>query len=56
MSQPRPPKPAKLVIGFFLKEKRVGTHMVKALVDKYGAVDLASSWKNHHSYDIGFWM
>jgi hypothetical protein len=44
MSQPRPPKPAKLVIGFFLKEKRVGTHVVKALVEKYGAVDLASSW------------
>jgi hypothetical protein len=44
MSQPRPPKPAKLVIGFFLKEKGLGIHVVKALVGKYGAVDLASSW------------
>jgi hypothetical protein len=44
MSQPRPPKPAKLVIGFFLKEKMVGIHVVKALVGKYGSVDLASSW------------
>jgi len=44
MSQPLPPKPAKLVIGFFLKEKGLGIHVVKALVGKYGAVDLASSW------------
>jgi Domain of unknown function (DUF4416) len=44
MSQPRPPKPAKLVIGFFLREKELGIHVVKALVVKYGAVDLASSW------------
>jgi hypothetical protein len=44
MSQPQPPKPAKLVIGLFLKEKRVGIQVVKALVGKYGAVDLASSW------------
>ena len=44
MSQPQSPKPAKLVIGFFLKEKGFGIHVVKALVDKYGAVDLASSW------------
>lgn len=44
MSQPRPPKPAKLVIGFFLKEKGFGIQVVKALVDKYGAVDMVSSW------------
>jgi Domain of unknown function (DUF4416) len=44
MSQPRPPKPAKLVIGFFSKEKRLGIKVVKALVDEYGAVDMASSW------------
>ena len=44
MSRPRPPKPAKLVIGFFLKEKGLGIHVVKTLADKYGAVDLASSW------------
>lgn len=44
MSQPRPSKPAKLVIGFFLKEKGLGVQIVKALVDKYGAVDMVSSW------------
>jgi hypothetical protein len=44
MSQPLPPKPAKLVIGFFLKEKGLGIHVVSELVGKYGAVDLASSW------------
>jgi hypothetical protein len=44
MSQPRPPKPAKLVIGFFLKEKGLGIHVVKTLIGKYGAVDMASSW------------
>jgi hypothetical protein len=44
MSRPRPPKPAKLVIGFFLKEKGFGIRVVKALVGKYGAIDLASSW------------
>ena len=44
MSRPQPPKPAKLVIGFFLKEKGFGIHVVKALADKYGAVDMASSW------------
>jgi hypothetical protein len=44
MSQPRPPKPAKLVIGFFSKEKELGIKVVNALVDEYGAVDMASSW------------
>ena len=44
MSQPRPPKPAKLVIGFFLKEKGLGNQVVAALVGKYGPVDMASSW------------
>jgi hypothetical protein len=44
MSRPRPPKPAKLVIGFFLREKELGIHVVKALADKYGAVDMTSSW------------
>ncbi len=44
MSRPRPPKPAKLVIGFFLKEKRLGVSVVKALVEKFGSVDMTSSW------------
>lgn len=44
MSEPSPPKPAKLVIGFFLKEKGSGIRVVKTLTDKYGAVDMASPW------------
>lgn len=44
MSLPQPPKPAKLVIGFFLKEKRVAVDVVKALVEKLGPVDITSPW------------
>ena len=44
MSQLRPPKPAKLVIGFFLKEKGVVIPVIKALIDQYGAIDMISSW------------
>lgn len=58
MSQPRPPKPAKLVIGFFLKEKGLEIRVVKALADKYGAVDMASSWfpfnfTNYYNDEMG---
>ncbi len=44
MSRPQLPRPAKLVIGFFLKEKRFGGDVIKALVDKFGPIDMASSW------------
>ncbi|MEJ2656122.1 MAG: DUF4416 family protein [Desulfobacterales bacterium] len=44
MSRPQPPKPAKLVIGFFLKEKHFGRAVIKALVEKFGPVDMVSSW------------
>ena len=44
MSLPQSPKPAKLVIGFFLKEKRVAVDVVKALVEKLGPVDMTSPW------------
>ena len=44
MSLPRPPKPAKLVIGFFLKEKRLAVDVVETLVEKFGPVDLTSQW------------
>jgi len=58
MSEPSPPKPAKLVIGFFLKEKRLGIRVVKTLTDKYGAVDLVSSWfpfnfTNYYNDEMG---
>jgi hypothetical protein len=44
MSIPRPPKPAKLVIGFFLKEKDLGVTVAKALSERFGPVDMVSSW------------
>jgi uncharacterized protein DUF4416 len=44
MSQPNPPKPAKLVIGFFLKEKTLGTPIVESFVKRFGDVDIVSEW------------
>ncbi len=44
MSQPSPPKPAKLVIGFFLHEKTLGTSVVENLIEKFGDVDIVSAW------------
>jgi hypothetical protein len=44
MSQSQTPKPAKLVISFFLKEKDLVVPVVKALVDKFGPVDIVSPW------------
>ena len=44
MSLPSPPKPAKLVIGFFLHEKTLGTPVVEKLIEKFGDVDIVSSW------------
>ena len=44
MSLPSPPKPAKLVIGFFLHEKTLGTPVVEKLMEKFGDVDIVSSW------------
>lgn len=44
MNRPQTPKPAKLVIGFFLKEKNLVIPVVKALVDKFGPVDIVSPW------------
>lgn len=43
MSRPQTPKPAKLVIGFFLKEKDLVVPVVKALTEKFGPVDIVSS-------------
>jgi hypothetical protein len=44
MSLPKTPKPAKLVIGLFLKEKNLITPVAKALTQKFGAIDIVSSW------------
>ncbi len=44
MSRPQKPKPAKLVIGLFLKEKRLIVPVTKALAEKFGPVEMASAW------------
>ncbi|MFC1828904.1 DUF4416 family protein [Thermodesulfobacteriota bacterium] len=44
MSTPGPPKPAKLVIGLFLKEKSLAVSAAEALSEQFGPVDMVSSW------------
>lgn len=44
MSLPQPPKPAKPVIGFFLKDKTLIGPVVSDIVEKMGPIDMASSW------------
>jgi len=52
MSQPSPPKPAKLVIGFFLKEKTLSIPVVENFIERFGEVDIVSEWMpfDHTSY------
>ncbi len=44
MSLPRAPKPAKLVVGVFLKEKSLLTAVVQDLIAHFGPVDMVSRW------------
>ncbi len=44
MSQLKAPKPAKLTIGFFLKERSLARPVAEALSERFGAVDLISPW------------
>jgi hypothetical protein len=44
MSQPQVPKPAKLVIGLFLKEKSFIVPVAKELVEQFGPIDVVSAW------------
>ncbi len=44
MSLPQPPKPAKLVISLFMREKSFIDPVAKDLTDKFGPVDMVSSW------------
>ncbi|MDM8551845.1 DUF4416 family protein [Desulfobacterales bacterium HSG2] len=44
MSTPQPPKPAKLVIGLFMKEKALSAPVARELAEKFGPVDMVSSW------------
>lgn len=44
MSTPRAPIPAKLVIGFFVRDKALAVPISETLTEKFGPVDLASPW------------
>jgi hypothetical protein len=44
MSRPLPPKPAKLVIGFLLKDGRLAGGIIRELAHRFGPPDLISPW------------
>ena len=44
MSRPQLPKPAKLLIGLIMQEKRNIAAAADALIEEFGPVDMASSW------------
>jgi len=44
MSLPRPPKPAKPVIGLFLKDKSLISSVVSDLMEAMGPIDIVSAW------------
>ncbi|WP_372681692.1 DUF4416 family protein [Desulfosarcina sp.] len=46
MSLPQPPTPAKLIVGFFVKEKTLAEDIAQALQDRLGPVDMISAWIN----------
>ena len=44
MSRPREPKPAKLVIGMFMKNKALCRDVVGRLCESFGPIDMVSRW------------
>jgi len=44
MSLPKAPKPAKLVIGLFMKEKRLIKQVTAELIEVFGSIDMVSPW------------
>lgn len=44
MSQPRPPNPAKLVIGALMREKALFPPVANQLAERFGAIDMISRW------------
>jgi len=44
MSRPQAPKPAKLLVGFFLKEKALAGTIVRELAEQLGPIDMVSRW------------
>ena len=44
MSLPQPPSPAKLIVGFFVKDRALATGVAQELQDRLGPVDMISAW------------
>lgn len=44
MSVPQPPKPAKLVVGFFLNDRSLAAAIVGQLQDRLGPLEMVSPW------------
>lgn len=44
MSVPQPPRPAKLIVGFFLKDKSLAADVARDLSTRLGPVDTISPW------------
>ncbi|MBL0699376.1 MAG: DUF4416 family protein [Desulfosarcina sp.] len=44
MSNPNPPQPAKLIIGLFMKDKKLDEQVAEGLIQQFGAMDVISSW------------
>ena len=44
MSKPQDPKPAKLIIGLFTKDRALFEPLVDELVSRFGSLDLVSPW------------
>lgn len=44
MSRPQPPNPAKLVIGFFMKDRSLLEAVAGELTARYGPIDFAGAW------------
>ena len=44
MSRPQTPKPAKLVIGLFVKDKSLHFPVARSLADEFGPPDIISPW------------
>jgi hypothetical protein len=44
MSQPKPPKPAKLVVGLFMNDKHLIYPLTDKLSESFGSVDMVSPW------------
>ena len=46
MSLPQPPTPAKLIVGFFVKEMVLAADIAQDLQDRLGSIDMVSAWLN----------